>query len=192
MTDTLSREQIEFVKRAGGYYRSDSDFVALYDGDELRHALCDMALRSLDAGAGMGAVPAGWKLIPADQQEVEVAGTAPLSFEDKLALDPTGVELSGAAPDVGELVKRLLVLADAADREGISGCVIDESAAYAIREAAALLAQPAGVSEERMREIVLRVLDAHQDSPLTLYTVGQMIESALRHSLARGEQGEEK
>jgi len=51
MTDTLSREQIEFVKREGGYFRSDSDFVSLYNADELRHTLCDMALRSLDGKA---------------------------------------------------------------------------------------------------------------------------------------------
>jgi len=98
---------------------------------------------------------------------------------------------AGAAPDLRELLRECHEVIEAL-RPLLKGdarlWVVEDKRIILLLEKldAALLAQPAaaGVSEERIREITHRVLDAHQDSPLTLYTVGQMIDSALRHSLS--------
>ena len=114
---------------------------------QLPHGVCraddpNEEAEKLDAGSSASAHKA-----VAPTAEPKARGVAPSVSDDRAGTSIT----AGAAPDVRELVKRLLVLADAADREGISGCVIDESTAYALREAAALfavLARGEQVSEE--------------------------------------------
>ena len=69
MTDMLSREQVlEAVARgwchAGNTHKEMDTTLANAIAEEI------MALRSLDAGAGMGAVPAGWKLIRAERADM--------------------------------------------------------------------------------------------------------------------------
>jgi len=160
MTDALSRERIE-------HYRTTGQYPAGMMGATFRTLICDMALRSLDAGAAREAIIQEVnRLVPPSQMGLRARlkqaildlgqiNAAPQ--DDSLKCFPAGRaedSPSGAAPDVRELVKRLEQTAIAADSAGYPTIVSN------IREAAALLARPAaaGVSEERSAQQQLNAI----------------------------------
>jgi hypothetical protein len=178
MTDALSREQIE-------HYRTTGQYPAGMMGATFRTLICDMALRSLDAGAVREAIIQEVnRLVPPSQMGLRARlkqaildlgqiNAAPQ--DDSLKCFPAGRaedSPSGAAPDVREFAEALyggfirLV-------SGEAFCVhcdvqVDigkwTTAVHAddciINKAAALLARPAaaGVSEERSAQQQLNAI----------------------------------
>ena len=172
MTDALSREQIE-------HYRTTGQYPAGMMGATFRTLICDMALRSLDAGAVREAIIQEVnRLVPPSQMGLRARlkqaildlgqiNAAPQ--DDSLKCFPAGRaedSPSGAAPDVRELdeaadpkmdLLRQVKFWKQSSAEWRAGYWRQVKRAD---EAAALLAQPAaaGVSEERSAQQQLNAI----------------------------------